>query len=131
MDKHREKCEECRDEEFCLKGRNLIDCQDYGFKNYMNYALFAPTLLTGPPLSYKSFVSFKHMPTTKKPELKKLIFLLISFEIFQHYCPVIDLNSSQSFVEAEVMALFHLVFIWFKFLIIWKVARLWSAFCGI
>jgi D-alanyl-lipoteichoic acid acyltransferase DltB (MBOAT superfamily) len=109
----------------------LKDTDDFSFKSFMNYILFAPTLLTGPPLSYKNFISFIKMPTTKKPEIIKLLLLLASFELFQHYCPVISLNSEQSFVQAEVMALFHLVFIWYKFLIIWRVARVWAALCGI
>ena len=34
-------------------------------------------------------------------------------------------------MEAEVIILFHLVFIWFKFLIIWRVAKVWSQLCGV
>ncbi len=30
-----------------------------------------------------------------------------------------------------MFTLFHLVFIWFKFLIIWRAAKIWSALCGI
>lgn len=29
------------------------------------------------------------------------------------------------------MALFHLVFIWFKFLIIWRIGKVWAQMCGI
>ncbi len=34
-------------------------------------------------------------------------------------------------MQAEVFALFHLVFIWFKFLIIWRVGRVWAGLCGV
>jgi D-alanyl-lipoteichoic acid acyltransferase DltB (MBOAT superfamily) len=36
-----------------------------------------------------------------------------------------------SLAEMEVFSLFHLVFIWYKFLIIWKTARLWSKIYGV
>ncbi len=82
----------------CLKGRSLMDTEDFTYKSFMNYLLFAPTLLTGPPLTYKNFISFQSFPTTKQPHIFKFIFLLLCFELYQHYCPVIELNSDQSFL---------------------------------
>lgn len=56
---------------------------------------------------------------------------MISFELFQHLYPSMAPREDLSLIDAEIVSLFALVFIWYKFLIIWKTARLWSLVCGV
>lgn len=61
-------------------------------KNYLDYMLFAPTCLAGPPISYTSFFSFYEVPTKKSPPYLRTFFLIIFFEIWLHFYPVITPN---------------------------------------
>jgi protein-cysteine N-palmitoyltransferase HHAT len=99
--------------------------------NYLNFILFAPTFLAGPPLGYKNFLSFRSMPSSKRPEIFKFILLLISFELYQHFFPVMNFSHETSLIKVELITLFHLVFIWYKFLIIWRFHRAWAQLYGI
>jgi protein-cysteine N-palmitoyltransferase HHAT len=41
------------------------------------------------------------------------------------------LDASHTLIMAELITLFHLMFIWYKFLIIWRFNRLWAQLYGI
>lgn len=77
--KHKSNCRMCRQGPYCIKGRNFMEPDNYGLLNYMNYILFVPTILTGPPLSFKNFISFKQTPSTKQPDFLRCTFLFLSF----------------------------------------------------
>ena len=108
-----------------------MDPDSYGWLNYWNYILFPPTFLAGPPISFKNFISFKKVPSKKQPGYLHFILLICSFELFQHYLPVIPISTEQSLIQVELVTLFHLVFIWYKFLIIWRFHKLWAQIQGI
>ena len=64
----------------------------------MDYLLFAPTCLAGPPISYTSFFSFNQLKSNVDPPYLKYGFLIIYFEIYQHFYPIIIPNSSQNLI---------------------------------
>lgn len=64
-----------------------MDAPPLNFSNFLNYILFAPTFLAGPPIPYKNYHSFRKMPTSTKPEYLRWILIVISFELFQHLYP--------------------------------------------
>jgi D-alanyl-lipoteichoic acid acyltransferase DltB (MBOAT superfamily) len=77
--KHQVSCPECAARRYCLKGRNYLEPENYGFLNFFNYILFAPTLLAGPPISYKNYISFQKNPSSKSSNFQNFFFILLSF----------------------------------------------------
>lgn len=71
------------------------------------------------------------MPSAKSPEFLRVGLLLASFEVFQHFYHVVRVSPETSLMGAELITLFHLVFIWYKFLIIWRFHRAWAQLYGI
>lgn len=100
-------------------------------RNYLDYMFYAPTCLAGPPISYTNFFSFDDVKTNVKPPYLRCAILLIFFEIYQHYYPNIHPNTNQNLIEMSTNSLFFLYFIYLKFLVIWRVGRLWSLMYGI
>jgi D-alanyl-lipoteichoic acid acyltransferase DltB (MBOAT superfamily) len=93
--------------------------------------LFAPTCLAGPPISYTSFFSFDSLPTEKSPPYIRTLALIIFFEVYSHFYPVITPNKNQSLLEMSLCSLLFLYFISLKFTVIWRVGRLWSLLYGV
>lgn len=93
--------------------------------------LLPPTLLTGPPSTFKNYSSFSTMPMRRvQPQYLRWLVVLVSFEMFQHLLPVLKIHPEQSLLIMVGISLFHLVFIWYKFLTIWKTGRLWAHLYG-
>jgi D-alanyl-lipoteichoic acid acyltransferase DltB (MBOAT superfamily) len=63
----------------CYKGRDLYKVPEITLRNYLDYMLFAPTCLAGPPISYTSFFSFNSLPTEKSPPYLRTLFLIVFF----------------------------------------------------
>ena len=55
---HHDKCQECREGNLCYRGRDLYQLPQMTIRNYLDYILFAPTCLAGPPISFTNFFSF-------------------------------------------------------------------------
>ena len=100
-------------------------------RNYLDYIMFAPTCLAGPPISYKSFHSFKEYPSSAPLPYIRWAFLLVFFELYQHYYPVITPSTLQNLLEMGMSSLLFLYFIFLKFSLIWKTGRLWSLMYGV
>jgi len=88
--------------------------------------LFAPTILAGPPISFNSFFSFTSHPTHKQPPYLRTLLLLIFFEVYLHFYPIIPPQPSQSLLQMCLCSLLFLYFISLKFTLIWRIGRLWG-----
>lgn len=128
---HAAKCPECLKGKLCYKGRDLQKLPELSLKNYFDYLLFAPTCLAGPPISYKNFHSFKEHASEQKTPFYRWGFLVGFFQIYQHYYPAISPSANQNLLEMGMVSLLFLYFIFLKFSVIWKTARLWSLYYGV
>jgi D-alanyl-lipoteichoic acid acyltransferase DltB (MBOAT superfamily) len=146
---HQLNCDECKKSgQNCLK--YLVDVpvklQDYNLLNYIIYILYPPLYFSGPIITFNSFINQVHTQTQAKLTNDKIkyiiryIFIFICFEIFNSYIYVNAFltNSHNLFLlekldfQAYVLFSFWLlIFLWFKFSVIWKTARLWSMLDGI
>ena len=99
--------------------------------NYLDYLLFPGTLLAGPPISYNNFHSFKIAPMNCDSPILRFAINFASFEVFQVLFPVMKLNEQMSLIELSISMLAGLMFIWYKFNIIWKWAKVWSYLQGV
>ena len=90
-------------------------------------------MLTGPPVSYNNFFSFQiySAPQLTWKNYAYHIFLIFSFELYQHLFPVITPMEDMTLIQMELFSLMHLFFIWFKFLIIWRTAKIWAQMYGV
>lgn len=76
---HHDKCHECSSGNPCYRGRDLCQLPEMSLKNYLDYLLFAPTCLAGPPISFTNFFSFRDYPTPVQPPYLKTAFLVVFF----------------------------------------------------
>ncbi|KAJ2006112.1 glycerol transporter [Coemansia thaxteri] len=111
--------------------------QDYCFANYWAYLLYPPLYLTGPIISYNSFISQMRYPSpaiTLKSTLTYGIRLLAStllMELVLHTVYSVAISKwgqweTFSVYEISLFGYMRLTFIWLKLLIIWRFARFWA-----
>ena len=131
LDIHYQKCKECGERGPCLKARDKFPSHPPTFLNYINYVLFPGTLLAGPPITYNSFHSFKSVKMNCNNPIPSLIRIMVAFELFQMYTPVSRMSQEMGLVELEMVSLGVLMFIWFKFTVIWRWAKVWSYLEGV
>ena len=123
-----------------------LPIREYSFSNFLAYCLYAPLYIGGPIISFNAFVSQSKLSqaTYSLRDLivygivrVGLIFLLM--EIFLHtmYPNAITASQSESILSqiqpfslAFGISLFTLLFMWMKFLLIWRISRFWSLSCG-
>lgn len=86
LQKHVNKCSQCSEYQngsktisLCYKGRDLCHNKGINLSKFLEYMLFAPTILAGPPLSYNSFCSFDTCPNRSKAPYLRTLGLLIFF----------------------------------------------------
>jgi D-alanyl-lipoteichoic acid acyltransferase DltB (MBOAT superfamily) len=115
----------------CYRGRDLYTLPEITIRNYLDYMLFAPICLAGPPISYTSFFSFHTIPSQKSPPYLRTLFLILFFEVYTHYYPVITPNIHQNLLQMSMSSLLFLYFISLKFTVIWRVGRLWALLYGV
>ena len=124
-----------------------LPIRDYSFSNFLAYIFYVPLYIGGPIISFNAFVSQLKISQTAYTfrELISygifrlgLIFLLM--EVFLHslYSNAITASQSESILSrlqpfslAFAISLFTLLFMWMKFLLIWRTSRFWSLACGI
>ncbi|KAJ2742306.1 glycerol transporter [Coemansia sp. BCRC 34301] len=116
--------------------------QDYCFTNYWAYLLYPPLYLTGPIITFNSFMSQMRYPSpsiTTKTTVVYGIRLLAStllMELILHtvYCVAISKWGhweTFSVYEISMFGYMRLSFIWLKLLIIWRFARFWAMADGV
>ncbi|KAF9929630.1 glycerol transporter, partial [Linnemannia zychae] len=114
---------------------------DYCFIYYLAYALYAPLYVAGPIMTFNDFISQLRYPKTIPTKtyllwLVRLIFALAVMEFTNHYMYMVAISKTQawdgdSILQIAMIALFNLVLIWLKLLIIWRFFRLWALLDGI
>jgi len=143
-------CKEwCAKENFCQKylTNAEINIDDFSFVNYLAYIFYPPLYFTGPIITFNSFMfqiktQFKYLNgrSEKIYYLLRYIALFISFEIYNSlfYTNAVMTNSNNKHIRDKldnytlILSCFSLlIFLWFKFSVIWKGARLWAWLDGI
>lgn len=79
-------CDECERLDdgkiyYCYRGRDHVMKSSHSLRDYLNYTLFTPLLLTGPPISYSNYFSYQSLPSPPLTfsQLLYHIFLLFTF----------------------------------------------------
>ena len=126
---------------------------------YFAYLFYPPCYLAGPTQTFNAFASHLERPQKSsfgKPMLKlyfRFVASLLLFEVMQHYLYLNGITANLMSTQGDVKpgmtmidtisddgtdafsilcySFMALVFIWFKFLLIWRLARCWAMMDGI
>ncbi|CAK83650.1 unnamed protein product (macronuclear) [Paramecium tetraurelia] len=121
--------------------------EEYNFLGYLSFLFYVPLLFSGPSMGYNAFNSQLKIPQQQLNRAQVLKYILrvyfldyLTFELFLHVCypnaiPKIAGNfkilKTFSVFELHVMGFTNLIFLWYKFLTIWRIARGWALLDGI
>jgi D-alanyl-lipoteichoic acid acyltransferase DltB (MBOAT superfamily) len=117
--------------------------QDFSFRNYVGYTIYAPLYLTGPIITFNDYISQqRHRPATLSTQrtLKyavRFALTLLAMELILHYDYVGAISKSHpqwdSYTPAQIsmLSFFNLHIIWLKLLLPWRFFRLWSLADGV
>jgi len=121
--------------------------KNYNALTYYAYLLYTPLFLTGPTISFNAWISQIYTPQRaydKKGLIKyalRLVGVFVCFEVFLHtmYAQCISTNPKNAHIWKEkfetrhllLIGMLELFFLWFKFLVIWRFARLWALLDGV
>jgi D-alanyl-lipoteichoic acid acyltransferase DltB (MBOAT superfamily) len=117
--------------------------QDYSFRNYIAYTLYAPLYLAGPILTYNDYISQLRytLPsiTLKRTFLYAIRFFVVflTMEVVIHYIYAVAIAKAQpewgayTPFQLSMLGYFNLHHIWLKLLIPWRFFRLWALIDGI
>ncbi|GAM17035.1 hypothetical protein SAMD00019534_002100 [Acytostelium subglobosum LB1] len=133
-----------------LKGKNAYLCvqekhqprDHYDLQHFFVYIFYIPLYIAGPIASFNAFIAQLYAPQktyTVEQLIKmtvKILLVFLGLEISLHYCYYYSFDQSEvwkTFRGAEVGLTGYLVlnFMYVKFLIIWRVFRLFALFDGI
>lgn len=76
-------------------------------------------------------MSFRKMPSSKKPRILNWVLILAGFELYHHYFPSVNINLSMSMMTAQTAVLFRVIFSWWHMLIIFRFHKLWAQLMGV
>lgn len=124
-----------------------LPIDQYNFANFFAYSTYVPLFIGGPIISFNAFVSQLHIPQSTY-SFKDLVFygifrlgfIFLLMDVFLHFWYPNALTASQSHsILSQIkpcslafgVSLFTLLFMWMKFLLIWRTSRFWSLLCGI
>ena len=149
-------CKECEKNDFCLTCLKFVKCdlKNFNFINFLIYIFYPPLYFSGPIIIYNSFIfqwnNFKNSNHSNFLTKNKILYVIRNiitffiFELFNHYIYVncFFTNNYNKFVLKDseknfnyfYLALFsfnNLTFLWLKFTVIWRTARIWAWFDGI
>ncbi|KAI9673989.1 MAG: glycerol transporter [Caeruleum heppii] len=116
---------------------------DYGFRNYVAYALYSPLYLTGPILTFNDYISqLRYAPSSIAPLRTSLYGIrffvtLLAMEVILHFIYAVAISKSQPTwtvytpFQLSMLGYFNLHIIWLKLLLPWRFFRLWALIDGI
>ncbi|TQV96470.1 hypothetical protein V2A60_003132 [Cordyceps javanica] len=119
------------------------DVNDYSFRNYMAYAIYAPLYLTGPIMTFNDYISqAKYSPSSiERPRTiryaVRFLLVLLAMELVLHYNYVGAISkaspvwSDYTAGQLSLLSFFNLHLIWLKLLLPWRLSRLWALVDGI
>ena len=155
--KAKDHCIECAKGKYCLRYLKFVKCakDNFTFINFIMYVLYPPLYLAGPIVLFNSFIFqvnnfLNNNHNTIINNIHKIkytlrcIFDYIFFEVFNHYIYVncfltnhynkfiLD-NDKQNFdyFYLALLSFNNLTFLWLKFMVIWRIARVWAWYDGI
>ncbi|TEA22455.1 Glycerol uptake protein 1 [Colletotrichum sidae] len=117
--------------------------QDYSWRNYVAYAIYAPLYLVGPIMTYNDFISqLRHAPASVETSRTfryaiRFVLVLIAMELVLHYDYVCAISkagpdwSSYTPAQLSLLSYFNLHIIWLKLLLPWRLFRLWALLDGV
>ena len=130
-----------------LSERNRVDlpakANDYSFRNFFAYVLYAPLYLTGPILTFNDYISqLRYTPQSISRERTTLygirfLISLLTMEVMIHFLYAVAISKSQPAWEVytpfqlSMLGYFNLHHIWLKLLLPWRFFRLWALLDGI
>jgi protein-cysteine N-palmitoyltransferase HHAT len=119
------------------------DPKEYSFRNFVAYAIYAPTYLTGPIVTFNDYISqckyraaSIESPRTLRYALR-FVLVLLAMELVLHFDYVGAISkanpvwSEYTAAQLSLLSFFNLHIIWLKLLIPWRFFRLWSLIDGI
>ncbi|KAM3448869.1 hypothetical protein MY3296_007413 [Beauveria thailandica] len=119
------------------------DVNDYSFRNYVAYTIYAPLYLTGPIMTFNDFISqAKHRPSSiETPRTVRyavrFLLVLLAMELILHYDYVGAISKASpvwadyTAAQLSLLSFFNLHLIWLKLLLPWRLARLWALVDGV
>ncbi|EFX00939.1 glycerol/H+ symporter [Grosmannia clavigera kw1407] len=117
--------------------------QDFSFRNYLAYIVYAPLYLTGPIITFNDFISqarYRSATIETRRTLQyavRFLFCLLAMELVLHYDYVgaisqaAPLWSSYTPAQLSLLSYFNLHVIWLKLLLPWRLFRLWALLDGV
>ncbi|CAK7198679.1 glycerol transporter [Sporothrix eucalyptigena] len=117
--------------------------QDFCFRNYVAYAVYAPLYLTGPIITFNDFVHqarYRSATIESRRTLRygvRFVLCLLAMELVLHYDYVGAISqsgpnwSSYTSAQLSLLSFFNLHLIWLKLLLPWRLFRLWALIDGI
>jgi len=137
-------CTECQVQNYCQRYLLYAELtiQNFNFGNYLIYIFYPPLYLTGPIITYNSFI-FQLDSSIGKTSFSRECYsylirtfvIFIIFEVFNHtiYPNAILTNPYNKWIAPELddftfktMCIFVLLFLYLKFSLIWKTGRLFA-----
>ncbi|KAF5735684.1 putative membrane-bound O-acyltransferase C24H6.01c [Tripterygium wilfordii] len=142
--KHIERCDICKSGRMCYhyQQEKSIQTDKFVFSLYICYLVHAPLYIAGPISSFNAFASQLDMPqknySARDVALYGLrwVFCLFLMELMTHwfYYNAFAVSGLWKFLSAMdifIVGYGVLIFMWLKFLLIWRYFRFWSLMCGI
>ena len=148
-------CKECCEMNYCLKCLKFTKCNEdnFTFLNLLIYIFYPPLYISGPIILFNSFMfqvnNFKennHNKIFRKDKIVyffRFLFDFFFFELFNHYIYVncyftnnanryiLDDKSNFDYFYLALFSFNNLTFLWLKFTVIWRTARVWAWFDGV
>lgn len=119
------------------------DAQDYSFRNFVAYAVYAPLYLAGPIMTFNDYISqSRHRaaslerPRTVRYAIR-FVLVLLAMEFVLHFNYVNAISkanpvwSEYTAAQLCLLSFMNLHIIWLKLLLPWRMFRLWSLIDGI
>ena len=120
---------------------------DYNFVSYISYLYYTPLLFAGPTITFNAFNAQLREPQTTYNRAEVLKYVLrvylvdfVTFQVFIHICYPNAINKVAenihiwrefSPLDLHIMSCFNMVFLWYKFMTIWRMTRAWALLDGI
>ena len=117
--------------------------EDYSFRSYIAYTVYAPLYLTGPILTFNDYVSQnRYLPKTIDTVRiirygVRFLISLLTMEVMLHYIYAVAISKAKPAWEVytpfqlSMLGFFNLNIIWLKLLLPWRFFRLWALVDGI
>ncbi|MCJ1461572.1 glycerol transporter [Pseudocyphellaria aurata] len=117
--------------------------QDYSFRNYLAYTLYAPLYLAGPIVTFNDYISQVRYKAKSITVIRTILYgirfliCLLTMEIIIHFVYAIAISKAQPAWEVytpfqlSMLGYFNLNHIWLKLLLLFRFFRFWALVDGI